>query len=175
MMEVQSENPDAIASPPAPPVSAWAWAVATLFGIGHLRPGPGTWASAATLLLWTLVAGFLPHAWRMPAAAAIAAALVLVGIPACTRLAHSSGREDPQHAVVDEAAGQMIALIAVPLAWTSLLASFILFRGFDIVKPPPLRRLERLPEGAGVMLDDVGAGLYALAAVQLLIWLGPLA
>jgi phosphatidylglycerophosphatase A len=144
-------------------------------GIGHLRPGPGTWASAVTVLLWTLLAGFLPHAWRAPVAVALAAALVLLGIPACTRLVSAGGGHDPQHAVVDEAAGQMLALIAVPLSWTSLLAAFILFRGFDIVKPPPLRRLEQLPHGTGVMLDDVGAGLYALAAVHLLLWLGVVA
>ena len=70
--------------------------------------------------------------------------------------------------VIDEVAGQMIALIAVPLDWKYLLASFILFRSFDIVKPFPLRRLEQLPEGTGIMMDDVGAGLYALVLVHAL-------
>ena len=63
----------------------------------------------------------------------------------------------------------MIALIGTPLGWKYLLASFILFRGFDIFKPFPLRRLEHLPEGTGIMLDDVGAGIYAVILLQL--WL----
>jgi phosphatidylglycerophosphatase A len=83
-------------------------------------------------------------------------------------VARESGRKDPGFVVIDEVAGQMIALIAAPLDWKYLLASFILFRSFDIVKPFPLRRLERLPEGTGIMMDDVGAGLYALVLVQAL-------
>ena len=71
--------------------------------------------------------------------------------------------------VIDEVAGQMIALIAVPVDWKYMMASFILFRSFDIVKPFPLRRLETLPRGTGIMMDDVGAGLYALVLLQL--WL----
>ena len=71
-----------------------------------------------------------------------------------------------------EVAGQLITLIAVPISWKSLLLGFILFRGFDIVKPPPLRRLEQLPEGAGIVADDVGAGLYALAVMQIVLHFG---
>jgi len=71
--------------------------------------------------------------------------------------------------VIDEVAGQLIALIAVPLAWKTFLAGFILFRAFDIVKPPPVRQLEKLPEGAGIVLDDVAAGIYALLIMQLLL------
>jgi len=82
-------------------------------------------------------------------------------------VARESGDNDPGFVVIDEVAGQMIALIAVPLDWKYLLAGFILFRSFDIVKPFPLRRLERLPGGTGIMLDDVGAGLYALVLLQL--------
>jgi phosphatidylglycerophosphatase A len=60
----------------------------------------------------------------------------------------------------------------VPLAWKSFLAGFILFRAFDIVKPPPVRQLEALPEGYGVVLDDIAAGLYALGVVHLLLYFG---
>ena len=66
----------------------------------------------------------------------------------------------------------MIAMIAVPLRWQALLASLILFRVFDITKPVPVRQLERLPEGTGIMMDDVGAGLYALAVIQALLHFG---
>ena len=76
--------------------------------------------------------------------------------------------------VIDETAGQLITLIAAPLTWKSLLAAFILFRAFDITKPPPVRWLERLPEGTGIVVDDVGAGLYALAVMQLLLHFGVL-
>ena len=97
---------------------------------------------------------------------------VAAGIPAATRVARATGVKDPQFVVIDEVAGQLITLIAVPVAWKSLLLGFILFRGFDIVKPPPVRLLERLPEGTGIVIDDVGAGLYALAVMQTVLHFG---
>ena len=87
-------------------------------------------------------------------------------------MARASGVKDPQFVVIDEVAGQLITLIAAPMAWKSLLLGFILFRGFDIVKPPPVRSLERLPEGTGIVIDDVAAGLYALAVMQIVLHFG---
>ena len=84
-------------------------------------------------------------------------------------MCRASGGKDPQFVVIDEVAGQLIALIAVPLAWKTFLAGFILFRVFDIIKPPPVRQLERLPEGTGIVLDDVAAGIYALIVMQILL------
>lgn len=141
--------------------TTWAWLVGTFLGIGNLKPGPGTWASAVTVVLWCAATRmtFVPHQWII--AVILAAFVTLVGIPASTIVARESGSKDPSFVVIDEVAGQLIALILVPAEWKYLLASLILFRGFDIVKPLPLRRLERLPEGTGIMLDDVGAGLYA--------------
>jgi phosphatidylglycerophosphatase A len=153
-------------SPPAP---LWATLTATFFGIGHMRPGPGTWASATTMLLWAALAHSLPPAARIPVAIALAIIVTVIGIPAATRVARASGKKDPSFVVIDEVAGQLISLIAVPLAWKTFLAGFILFRVFDILKPPPVRQLERLPEGTGIMLDDVAAGIYALAVMQLLL------
>jgi phosphatidylglycerophosphatase A len=150
----------------------WARLLATFFGIGYLRPGPGTWASAATVLLWWALTRWIPLAWQPWAAVLLAAITVFIGIPAATLMARTSHLKDPQFVVIDEVAGQLITLIAVPAAWKTLLLSFILFRGFDIVKPPPVRRLERLPEGAGIVIDDVGAGLYGLAVMQLLLHFG---
>ena len=152
---------------PAAHKSAWAWAIGTFFGIGKLKPGPGTWASVATVGLWRAFAPFA-GGYQIPVAIAAAALVTAAGIPASTRVARESARKDPGFVVIDEVAGQLIALIGAPLDWKTLLASLILFRAFDIVKPPPLRRLEGLPEGTGIMLDDVGAGLYALAAMQAL-------
>ena len=153
-------------------VPLWASLTATLFGIGHMRPGPGTWASAATTLLWAALAHVLPLPFRTPVIIALAAIITLVGIPAATLASRASARKDPGFVVIDEVAGQLISLIAVPLAWQSFLAGLILFRAFDILKPPPVRQLERLPEGTGIVLDDVAAGIYALALMQLLLHVG---
>jgi phosphatidylglycerophosphatase A len=143
--------------------------IATFFGIGRLRPGPGTWGSGVAVLLWGAIARAIDPELRIPLVAVLACIITLVGIPAATRVARVSGSKDPQFVVIDEVAGQLIALIAVPLSWKTFLASFILFRAFDIVKPPPVRQLERLPEGTGIVLDDVAAGIYALAVMQILL------
>ena len=105
-------------------------------------------------------------AWRWPTAIVVSLAVTLIGIPTSTVVARESGRKDPGFVVIDEVAGQMIALIGAPLNWKYLLVGFILFRSFDIVKPFPLRRLEQLPLGTGIMMDDVGAGLYAWVLLQ---------
>ena len=153
----------------------WATLTATFFGTGLMRPGPGTWASAATVLLWWMVTRWLPPAVQPAAALVLAAAAVSAGIPAATRISRATGLKDPQFVVIDEVAGQLIAFVMVAVTWKSLLLGFILFRGFDIIKPPPVRWLERLPEGLGIVVDDVGAGLYALAAMQLMVHFGLLA
>jgi phosphatidylglycerophosphatase A len=123
-------------------------------------------------VLWAALASALPSSLRTVVAIALASLVTLIGIPAATRVARASGIKDPQFVVIDEVAGQLVALIAVPLAWKSFLAGFILFRAFDIVKPPPVRQLEAIPEGAGIVLDDLAAGLYALGATQLLLYFG---
>jgi phosphatidylglycerophosphatase A len=124
------------------------------------------------VLLWAAAAYTVAPGLRAPGAIALAALVTLVGIPAATRVARGSGMKDPQFVVIDEVAGQLVALIAVPLAWKTFLAGFILFRVFDIVKPPPVRQLEAIPEGAGIVLDDVAAGLYTLAVMHLLLRFG---
>ncbi len=150
----------------------WAMLVGTFFGVGRMQPGPGTWASAATVLLWAALAHAFAPSLRTPVAITLAAMITLIGIAAATRVARGSGIRDPQFVVIDEVAGQLVALIAVPLAWKSFLAGFILFRVFDILKPPPVRQLEAIPEGAGIVLDDVAAGLYALGVVHLFLHFG---
>ncbi len=164
--------PPALAGASRPHAPLWATLTATFLGIGRLHPGPGTWGSAATALLWAAAAYELPPSLRTPLAIAAAVFVTLIGIPAATRVARASGGKDPQFVVIDEVAGQLIALIAVPLAWKTFLAGFILFRAFDIVKPPPVRQLERLPEGTGIVLDDVAAGILALVALHLLLHFG---
>lgn len=147
----------------------WATLAATVFGTGYLRPGPGTWGSAVTVVLWGALAYSIPSNRRTPMVIALAAAVIVTGIAAATQICRASGKKDPQFVVIDEVAGQLIALIAVPLAWQTFLTGFILFRVFDIIKPPPVRQLERLPEGTGIVLDDVAAGIYALLVMQILL------
>jgi phosphatidylglycerophosphatase A len=160
-----------IAGAQADHAPAWASLTATFFGIGRLRPGPGTWGSAAAVLLWAAIARWIPVGLRTDALAGLALLAVAIGIPAATRFAKASGLKDPQSVVIDEVAGQWIALLFAPVAWKTLLAGFILFRAFDILKPPPVRQLERLPEGTGIVMDDVAAGLYALLVMQLVLHL----
>jgi phosphatidylglycerophosphatase A len=155
--------------PPAEKKTLWAWAIGTFFGTGLLKPGPGTYGSIAAVLLWYAAAHILHP---VPTALAIGTAITaiiatLIGIPAAPIVARESGREDPGHVVIDEVAGQLIALIAIPADWRHAALSLLLFRAFDILKPPPIRQLERLPAGTGIMLDDVAAGLFALAIAQL--------
>jgi phosphatidylglycerophosphatase A len=150
----------------------WATLVATFFGAGRLKPGPGTWGSLATVILWALAISQIPAPYRVLATIIAAAVVTLIGIPAATLVARASGLKDPQFVVIDEVAGQLVTLIAVPLGWKTFLAGLILFRVFDIWKPFPIRRLERLPEGTGIVVDDLGAGLYALAIMHLLLHFG---
>ena len=155
--------------PPSKTKTLWAWAIGTFFGAGLLGPGPGTYGSIAAVVLWFIAAhAFHVAALTLTIATVIAAIVVtLIGIPAATLVARESGREDPGHVVIDEVAGQLIALIAIPADWRHAALSLLLFRFFDILKPPPIRQLERLPEGTGIMLDDVAAGLLALFVAQL--------
>jgi phosphatidylglycerophosphatase A len=165
----QSSGAESEGRQPAP---LWATLIATFFGAGRLKPGPGTWGSLAMVITWALVSRTLPIPWVFPANLALAGLAIAVGIPAATRVSRASGGKDPQFVVIDEAAGQLITLLGAPLAWKSLLVGFILFRAFDIVKPYPIRRLEKLPEGTGIVVDDVAAGLYGLAVMQLLLHFG---
>ena len=152
----------------APP---WATLVATFFGVGRLGPGPGTWGSAAAVLIWAVVARWTPEQFQWAVLVGLALLAIAVGIPAATRFSRASQVKDPQSVVIDEVAGQWITMLFAPVSWKTLLVGFILFRGFDILKPPPVRQLERLPEGTGIVMDDVAAGLYALLVMQLVLHL----
>jgi phosphatidylglycerophosphatase A len=152
----------------------WAWTVATFFGAGFGRPGPGTWGSVAAVLLWAAYAWLAhPAPLTLTLTLVLAIALTLVfGIPASTIVARESGIHDPQFVVIDEVIGQWIALLFSPFDLRHALIALILFRLFDITKPFPVRQLEKLPAGWGIVLDDVGAGLYALGVASLLrIWI----
>jgi phosphatidylglycerophosphatase A len=153
--------------------TTWAWTVATFFGVGLLKPGPGTWASVVAMLLWGAlavplerhaIAGEEGFGFVFAALLTLVATLfaTVIGIPAATRVAQESGREDPGHVVIDEVAGQWLTLTVCRPDWPHALLALALFRLFDITKPWPIRKLEALPGGWGIMLDDLAAGLFAL-------------
>jgi phosphatidylglycerophosphatase A len=155
------------------PKTRWAWTLATFFGAGHLQPGPGTYGSVAAALLWFLAAhAFAPSPTTLIIATTIAAILITaIGIPASTIVAREAARKDPGFVVIDEVAGQLFALILMRPTWQQAVLALLLFRLFDIWKPFPIRRLEALPEGTGIMLDDVAAGLLALLVGVLIVHL----
>jgi phosphatidylglycerophosphatase A len=161
-------------APSAARRTLWAWTVATFFGAGLGKPGPGTWGSVAALLLWALFAHFF-H----PSAPALLATLVVgiilsvaLGVPAATIASREAGRHDPGFVVIDEVAGQWITLLGSPFDWRHAFIALLLFRLFDITKPFPVRRLERLPDGWGIVFDDLAAGLYAWGVAAILrIWI----
>jgi phosphatidylglycerophosphatase A len=147
----------------------WAWTTGTFFGIGLIKPGPGTWGSAAAMLLWMVYAN-LTHVGSnmLSVATLIAAAVALaIGIPAANIVARESGVGDPQMVVIDEAVGQWITLLLVPADWGHAILALLFFRLFDIVKPPPARQFDRMHGGFGIMMDDVAAGVYAFICMQL--------
>ena len=155
------------------------------FGLGRLPVAPGTWGSLPTAiifgLMWQLYASGISISIAM-------AALALAGSIVCVRFApvviRATGKSDPGEVVADELAGQAVTFLFIPFLtletfstgqiWVTTVAGFLLFRLFDIAKPWPIRRLEKLPEGWGVLADDLLAGVYAAIVLQIIIrfWIG---
>ena len=122
------------------------------------------------MLLWALAAHYIHPDYQFLVALAVACVAIIAGIPCASIVCRESRLKDPQIVVIDEVAGQMLTLLLVPLGWKAFLAGFIIFRVFDTLKPFPLRRLEKLPEGSGVVMDDVGAGIYGFLVMQVLLY-----
>lgn len=123
---------------------------------------PGTAGTVVGVLLYLLVKGLGP-AWYL----AITAAVTVIGIWTAGRAEVLLGRKDAPSIVIDEIAGYLISMFLVPSGWGYVVAAFFLFRIFDIIKPFPLHRLQDLHGGLGVMIDDVGAGIYTNIVLQL--------
>ncbi len=141
--------------------------IASWLGVGYLKGG-GTVAAIITclLLMWVRNADLLQPVWILPLAAII---VTLIGIYTGDRVEADWGK-DSSRVVIDEVAGQMITLLFVPLTNLNLLVGLILFRFFDIVKPLGIRKMEKLPAGTGVMMDDVLAGVYANVVLQIILF-----
>lgn len=146
-----------------------ALAVATFGYSGYSPIAPGTAGSAAGLLL-ILPLRMLERPWLD---VAVAVGLFIVGIWSATLVERHLGVEDPGVVVIDEVVGMLVSLLWLPLSWQVILAAFLLFRVFDIVKPWPAGRFERLGGGLGIMADDAMAGIYANLVVQLIVWWRP--
>ncbi|HTX38932.1 MAG TPA: phosphatidylglycerophosphatase A [Bryobacteraceae bacterium] len=145
--------------------------LATWFGCGLAPRAPGTAGSAAAIAIalpLAAYAGFRPWAFALMAALLFAPAVWAAGVTA-----EALGVKDPQCVVIDEVIGQWISLAgARTLNWQTYLAAFVLFRLFDIWKPPPVRQLEALPGGLGINADDAMAGIYAALVLWALSRLG---
>ena len=160
-----------------------ALAIATCFGLGYIPKAPGTAGSlAGVALVWFVGRPFLDVALQGPSSAfhalemlvyfqtAIALLVGVLGVVSSHSVAAYLGTKDPQRVVIDEVSGQQIALLLAPawdLNWKYFVLGFILFRAFDIWKPFPARRAEKLPGGWGIMADDWVAGVYAAAGLWL--------
>ena len=138
----------------------------TGFGSGWLPIAPGTWGSAVAILMaYPLV--YLNPQWYTPILSLLIFVFLWIGVLGSAAVEEEWGK-DPKQTVIDEMIGIWIALLGGPLTWPHLLAAFVLFRFFDIAKPLGIRRLESMPNGWGVMLDDVLAGAYANFVIQLI-------
>lgn len=142
--------------------------LATVAGLGYSPFAPGTVGSAAGLAIY-----FLTSHWPGAAQAALAAGVTAVGIWASHVAARHFNRSDPSAVVIDEVAGQLVTLLGTGASWRGAVVGFLLFRVFDIIKPWPADRLERLHGGLGIVADDVMAGLYSCALLHAAIWLVP--
>jgi phosphatidylglycerophosphatase A len=153
------------------PRGARAWAahvLAVWFGCGHLPVAPGTWGTLGAIPLYLAV-----RPLGLGAVAATAALVTLVGLWAAGDVERRLGGKDPQIVCIDEVAGVFVTWLAAPSTWRGLIAGVVLFRIFDQLKPWPARAAERLGGGAGIVLDDVAAGVWGaglLAVGRLLHW-----
>lgn len=133
-------------------------------GAGLIPWAPGTWGTLVAVPLYLVLAG-LP----LPLYLAVLAALFLLGVYLCERTSRDAGVHDHPGIVWDEVVGYLLTMTAVPADWYWVLAGFVLFRAFDIIKPWPIRFLDRYVEGGfGIMIDDVVAALFALPILHAL-------
>ncbi len=161
-MHPPEKLPSRVKETPGPFIPLHIKVIGTFFFTGYLPKAPGTAGSIAALIPVLLFPSM--------GAAGLAVLIVLglgAGVYAAARIERVLG-EDPQIIVIDEAVGMWITLVFVPLTPVTIGAGFVLFRLFDILKPYPIRSLENFTHGWGVMLDDVGAGVYAGLLLMLL-------
>ncbi|MDB5023385.1 MAG: phosphatidylglycerophosphatase [Mucilaginibacter sp.] len=140
--------------------------ISTSLGIGYIGKGGGTAAAVACCICWYFAwaAGY-----QLVPSLIITAAITLLGIWSSNAVSKIWGK-DPARVVIDEVAGMCISLLLVPVSIRYILSALVLFRFFDIAKPLFIKKMEKLPGGWGIMLDDVLAGIYANILLQLILW-----
>lgn len=138
-------------------------------GLGRLRPAPGTWGSLWGIPIGLLL-GYAETTWWQRLLVAVL--MFVVGVPICRKGADLRGEKDPSSVVWDEMAAFPIVFAFAPLsgaqAWITIALGFVLFRIFDISKPPPVRQGDRLSGGLGIMIDDTLAAVYAAACLYVI-------
>jgi phosphatidylglycerophosphatase A len=140
--------------------------VASGFGAGHVSRAPGTVGTVVGVVLYVPLTRL-----ALPAYGVVVFVLFLLGVWCCHVADRELGTHDHPSIVWDEIVGYLITMLLAPPSWKCAAIGFVLFRLFDIWKPFPIRRLERLPGGLGIMTDDAFAGLYALVVMQIVVWL----
>ena len=143
--------------------------VATFGYVGYFPIAPGTAGSLAALALYAIVRWVQRPVFET----AVMITIFIAGVWAATRAEQVLGVEDPGPVVIDEVLGMLLTLAWLPLSMTGVVAGFLLFRIFDVVKPFPAGRLEHAPRGWGIMLDDAMAGVYGQLALRLAAWALP--
>ncbi len=134
--------------------------------MGYLRPGPGTWGSLAGAVIWWFLVP--PVLWIH---IALVVAVSIVGLWASHQIERLTGTNDPGIIVIDEVAGQWLALVGCgPVLW-QFATGFVLFRLLDILKPGPINKVQAFPRGRGVMADDLLAGAITLVILSALRWI----
>jgi phosphatidylglycerophosphatase A len=137
--------------------------ISTFFGLGYFPVAPGTITSLVVILAYK----FYLYQLSWPLYLLILFLLFFVGVYTSTKFSVESNKKDPRKIVIDEACGQLLVFFRMSEAWFPVLAGFILFRVFDIVKPYPIKKVEALPAGWGIMMDDVVAAIYAGVIINL--------
>jgi phosphatidylglycerophosphatase A len=137
--------------------------ISTFFGLGYFPVAPGTLTSILVILAYK----FYLYKLSWPLYLLIIFLVFLVGVYSSSKFAADISKKDPRKIVIDEACGQLLVLFRMGDVWFPILASFILFRVFDIVKPYPIKKVETLPSGWGIMMDDLVAAVYAGVIVNL--------
>jgi phosphatidylglycerophosphatase A len=137
--------------------------VATFFGVGYVPPAPGTATSAIIVLLYKLCL----HKLNWPLYLLMVFVLFFIGVFTSTKYSSELNDKDPRIITIDEAVGQLIVLFRMGEGWLLLLACFLLFRLFDIIKIYPIKKVEAFPRGWGIMLDDVVAAVYSGIIINL--------
>ena len=135
--------------------------LSSCFGVGLVPAAQGTFGTLAAMPLAAAIAQLSPVA-----GAYVLFFFILMAIRVSARSAAALGNDDPGEVVIDEAAGLLVTLFLLPATMPNLWLGFVLFRLFDILKPYPIRRLEKIGGGAGIVLDDLLAGIYANLCIR---------